>query len=60
MARQRARSALKVLRSSLERAKDIHLRGVDAFVKGQKGAVETEIAKAREKVKALGGSFPTE
>lgn len=60
MARMRTRSALKGLRSSLERAKDIHLRGVDAFVKGQKAAVEAEIAKAREKVKALGGEFPTE
>lgn len=60
MARMRTRSALKHLRSSLERAKDVHLRGVDAFVKGQKSEVEAEIAKAREKVKALGGSFPTE
>ena len=32
------------------------LRGVDNFVKSQKAQIEAEIAKAREKVKALGGS----
>ena len=51
---------VKNLRGSLERAKDVQLRGVDNFVKSQKTQMEAEIAKAREKVKALGGSFPTE
>ena len=60
MARMRTRSALKGRQSSLERAEDIQLRGVDNFVKSQKAQMKTEIAKARVKVKALEGSFPTE
>lgn len=60
MARMRTKSALKNIRGSLERAKDIQLRGVDNFVKSQKAQLEAEIAKAREKVTALGGEFPSE
>lgn len=59
-ARMRTRSALKRLQSSLERAKDIQLRGIDNFVKSKKAELEAEIGKAREKVKALGGEFPSE
>ena len=45
MARMRTKSALKNLRGSLERAKDIQLRGVDNFVKSQKAQMRAEIAK---------------
>lgn len=56
MARMTTKSALKQLRQTLEKAQDIQLRGVDRFVNSQKVQMETEIAKAREKLKTLGGA----
>ncbi len=60
MARRQTKSTLKHLRCSLERAKGLHLGGVERFVKSSLAAVNAEIAKARVKVKSLGGDFPSE
>ena len=59
-ARMATKSLRKQLWETLERAPDIQLLALDRFVNSQKGQMETQIAKAREKLKALGGQFPTE
>ena len=60
MARMRTSKVVPRMRASLESAKDVQLRGIDNYVKSTKVQLEADIAKAREKVKALGGEFPTE
>ena len=59
-ARMRKSKVVPRMRASLESAKDVQLRGIDNYVKSTKVQLEADIANAREKVKALGGEFPTE